>query len=215
MAIVQNPLIGRSKQKVGGTVFSTWKGINVLRAKPIEVANPKTPGQLLQRAKLRNTVLLYRNIPGMVQIGYRQQAVQMSEYNAFASDTLLNAFSGTTAETVAFEPASLKIAKGTMQQTAFSEGSPNEDNDVLEWNESSPLGPGQSSTDLAYGLAIGFSADGDFEQVQVSAAPVARTVGEIEIVDSRVSPSNTTQLYLFFASVVNQGVSDSLNVAHS
>ncbi len=49
MAIVQNPLIGRTRKQAGGMIFSKMYDKNVIRAMPISVANPKTPAQMRHR----------------------------------------------------------------------------------------------------------------------------------------------------------------------
>lgn len=49
MAITQNPIIGRARNQAGGMIFSKMYDKNVIRAKPITVKNPKSPGQTKQR----------------------------------------------------------------------------------------------------------------------------------------------------------------------
>ncbi len=49
LAITQNPIIGRAKNQAGGMVFSKMYDKNVIRAKPLSVANPNTPAQQRQR----------------------------------------------------------------------------------------------------------------------------------------------------------------------
>ena len=47
----QNPLIGRSTKSKGADVFYTLNGQNVVRNKPMVVANPRTPAQMEQRVR--------------------------------------------------------------------------------------------------------------------------------------------------------------------
>jgi hypothetical protein len=49
MSVVQNPVIGRSKQKFANVVLSTWYGRNVMRSKALTVRNPRSPKQIVQR----------------------------------------------------------------------------------------------------------------------------------------------------------------------
>ena len=114
MAVVQNTLIGKSKQSVGGTTFSTWKGINVLKSKPTSVANPKTDLQLMQRSALQQVVSIYRLINVAIKKGWRKFAVQKSEYNAFTSDALTGAFDFTAPPAADLDPTLLKITNGTV-----------------------------------------------------------------------------------------------------
>lgn len=112
-ARVSNPLIGRSANKIGNVVFSTWKGINVLKEKPASVANPRTDGQVAQRSAMSQLVAIARSILSTLQISFREMAVQMSAYNAFVKYNLTEAFtiSGATAT---LNVADLKVAKGTL-----------------------------------------------------------------------------------------------------
>lgn len=114
MAVVQNTLIGKSKQSVGGTTFSTWKGINVLKSKPTSVANPKSDLQLMQRSALQQIVSIYRTINVAVKKGWKKFAVQKSEYNAFTSYALKNAFDFATPPAAELDPKLLLITNGTL-----------------------------------------------------------------------------------------------------
>lgn len=113
MARISNPLIGRAKNKIGNVVFSTWKGINVLKEKPASVANPRTNGQVRQRSAFSTMVAIARMILPAIQVSFRQMAVQMSAYNAFVRANLTEAFtfSGGVAT---FVPANFVASKGTL-----------------------------------------------------------------------------------------------------
>lgn len=52
MAVTQNFLIGRTRKSAGGTRFSTWKGLNVIAAKPMQVKQNVTEAVELNRAKM-------------------------------------------------------------------------------------------------------------------------------------------------------------------
>lgn len=117
MARVSNPLIGKTSGSVGGTTFTTWKGINVLKTKPISVANPKTDKQLAQRAALSETVALYREMSDIISLGFKSLAVKMSPYNAFTSDALKNAYEFDGSDTPTFKPSGFKITKGSIAPT--------------------------------------------------------------------------------------------------
>lgn len=114
MAVVQNTLIGKSKQSVGGTTFSTWKGINVLKSKPTSVANPKSDLQLMQRSALQQIVSIYRIINVAVKKGWKKFAIEKSEYNAFTSYALKNAFDFAAPPVADLDPKLLKITNGTL-----------------------------------------------------------------------------------------------------
>lgn len=120
MAIVSNTLIGKSSGSVGGTTFSSWKGKNVLKAKPVSVANPKTNKQMAQRASLAAAVAFYRQASTVLNLGFKGLASGKSAYNAFASQAVKNAWSYNDSATPAYDPSELKISSGSIAQTKLT-----------------------------------------------------------------------------------------------
>lgn len=118
MAVTQNTLIGSSRGKVGGTVFTKQFGKNVLKSKPLSVANPNTNKQKDQRVSLAKTVALYRSISAVINQTFKSQAVGMSAFNAFTSKAKLGAFTYSQDGNPVFNPASLLISKGTISPVA-------------------------------------------------------------------------------------------------
>lgn len=81
MAIVQNPITGRTKKKFGTAVFSKQFGKNVMRSKPMEVKNPQTVGQVTQRNKFATTVDLVRQVLPLINKVYAGSLSKMSPFN--------------------------------------------------------------------------------------------------------------------------------------
>ena len=52
MAISQNFLTGRMRKSAGGTRFSSWRGLNIVASKPMEVRQNVTPAVQLNRDKM-------------------------------------------------------------------------------------------------------------------------------------------------------------------
>ena len=94
MAIVQNPITGRSRKAFGTGVFAKQFGKNTLRTKPLQVKNPKTPKQLKQRKMLATIVEVIRPLIPLINDVYAGSLVKMSPYNAITSVNLKNAFTG-------------------------------------------------------------------------------------------------------------------------
>ncbi len=117
MSVVSNPLIGNARQSMGGATFSRWKGIQVLKNKATVVANPKTPAQTAQRSAFTQTVAYFRSNAAAIRTGYKKQAVKQSEFNAFASDAIKNAFDLSAPPLATFDPALLYISRGTIEAT--------------------------------------------------------------------------------------------------
>lgn len=149
MAIVSNPLIGAAKQKMGGAVFSTWKGKNVLKTKPLSVANPQTDLQLMRRSAMTQIVAIGRLLLSMINIGFKSLATGKSEFNVFTSVNLKNSFDYSAPPVATFLPGNFAIAKGTItsneMDTAVADVSLA--TIVLAWTYTTGLA-GQSATDL-------------------------------------------------------------------
>lgn len=81
MAVVQNPIIGRAKGSLANTVFSTWKGQNVIKSKAISPTNPNTAAQQLQRNLFSRAVLFTRMIAQALLYFYSSLNLKMTEFN--------------------------------------------------------------------------------------------------------------------------------------
>ncbi|MFA5972626.1 MAG: DUF6266 family protein [Lentimicrobiaceae bacterium] len=98
MAIVQNPITGRTRKKFGTAVFSKHYESNTMRSKPIQVANPRTEGQVRQRSKFAQTVDLIRQVLPVVNDAYSNSLKNMSPFNKIVSLNVKNIFAEGTNE---------------------------------------------------------------------------------------------------------------------
>lgn len=94
MAIVQNPITGRTKKAFGTAVFSKSYDKNIMRAKPLDVKNPRTPGQMRQRNKFATTVALIKQVKLLINEVYGKSLPNMSPVNKITGINVKNAFSG-------------------------------------------------------------------------------------------------------------------------
>ena len=94
MAIVQNPITGRTKKTFGTAVFSKSFGNNTMRSKAMDVRNPQTPGQMRQRTKFSITVALVRQVLSLINEVYARCLTTMSPFNKITSIIVKNAFVG-------------------------------------------------------------------------------------------------------------------------
>lgn len=94
MAIVQNPITGRTKKKFGTAVFSKQFGKNTMRSKPMDVKNPNTIGQATQRTKFSTIVNLIRQVLTLINSVYAGTLKNMSPFNKIVSINVKNAFTG-------------------------------------------------------------------------------------------------------------------------
>jgi hypothetical protein len=116
MAIVQNPITGRTKQKFGTAVFSKQFGKNTMRTKPIEVKNPKTPDQVNQRNKFSLMVAEGRKLLSMLKVSFKSMTTDMSAFNVFIKNNIKTAITGTPGS-YSIDYSLLTLAKGPLAQT--------------------------------------------------------------------------------------------------
>lgn len=98
MAIVQNPITGRTRKKFGTAVFSKQFEQNTMRTKPMEVKNPRTKGQVKQRNKFSTTVELVRQVLPIINEAYDGTIRKMSPFNKIVSINVKNAFDADSVE---------------------------------------------------------------------------------------------------------------------
>ena len=94
MAIVQNPITGRTRKAFGTAVFSKSYGNNTMRTKALDVKNPRTEGQVRQRNKFSTTVELVRQVLSLINEVYAGSLTTMSPFNKITSINVKNAFVG-------------------------------------------------------------------------------------------------------------------------
>ena len=76
--------VGSAKGKVGNLVLYTRKGSQITRAYQSTVKNPKTSGQMLQRAKFSNAVKFYQKaVQHFFKFAYQDQKANETAFNAF------------------------------------------------------------------------------------------------------------------------------------
>ncbi len=56
MGVIKRGILGGFSGKVANVIGSSWKGIAVMKAMPLSVANPNTAAQVAQRTKMTNAV---------------------------------------------------------------------------------------------------------------------------------------------------------------
>lgn len=207
MSVVQNTLIGQSRQRIGNAVFSTWKGINVLKSKPMSVANPKTDGQLQQRSAFSQMVLAFRNMPAVVRAGFKKLAVKKSEFNAFMSYNLKNAFDYSTPPTATITPAAILISKGTIAATDIATAVADVSDDSITVTFATTTDqPGQSATDVALVAAYNVTKNDFYGEV----TSAARSTGTATIdLPTGWAAGDSLYIYVGFSNPLSKETSDS------
>jgi hypothetical protein len=94
MAVILNGITGGFSGKVGNIIGGSWKGIDYMRSRATSISQPNSPAQLDQRARFGTVGKFLRPLIPFLRIGFKNQAVNMSGYNAAMAYTLENAVTG-------------------------------------------------------------------------------------------------------------------------
>lgn len=204
MAKPTNTLIGKTYGSVGGATFSSWKGINVLKEKPIP-ANPQTQAQMEQRLKMALFVATYQSMAPGFKVGFSEMAIKKSAFNAFISEAFSSEAWQGSYPSYALDPAKLNASKGSLYPTEIVTLSADISLNQVEITFGTNLSGNQSSLDvpviIAYnddkgtwdGATLGTRADGSI----VCQVPPTSVAGD------------TIYAWLFFIQPSSGKVSDS------
>lgn len=116
MGKIPQGILGGVSGKVGGVVGSSWKGINVIKTKPLSVSNPKTAGQVAQRTAFSEVVSIATdNLATICKPLWDRFASKQSGYNAFVQKNIGKLTDGLPDFVKGFV-----IADGKMEATVLS-----------------------------------------------------------------------------------------------
>lgn len=205
--IVQNPIVGRSKNKLANTIFSTWNGLNIVRSKPLSVANPKTLAQRIQRAKTTINAQFAKAFSSAILIGFRIKQVGQSA----RSQALKANYPATYADPVTamgglrFEDA--VVSKGSMTPTPINIANATAGSASISVAFPSAVADAsQASTDKMVLCVVNGTTGASAQSVGL----ISRSAGSIttSLPESVVS-GDDLHFYLFAYSVTTSAVSDS------
>lgn len=201
---VQNPITGRSSGGFGNAIAGTWKGINYMRSKPLEVANPQTDAQMKQRSKLAVLVMFARQLMIIIRIGFREKAIKQSAYNAFIKENMNNGFLSFVSSAWTANNPLLAIAKGSLDVTDLTSVSTSNGSSSVTVNYPATASGNQSLGDK---LCVVVSTDDGAAQ---SIGSNTREDGSVVLTFPRaLVTGDVLNVYYFFYAANGQKVSDS------
>lgn len=207
LTVTQNPLIGRARKSFANNVFTTYKGLNVVKAKPLSVANPNTEKQQVFRNAQKKIVELYRAAAAVVKLGFQQTANPLSPYNAFVSYNRLNAFEYSTPPNPSLLPAEVLFSKGSMTPTEMTSVVLDESDGTAEltWNTAAE-DASQNANDT---LSVVILNGNDESFVSGVNTAIKRSAGTASLNVAGIEEGVTYNVYTFFASSTEKKSSDS------
>jgi len=151
MAVINRGILGAFSGSVGNIVGSSWKGIGVMKSKPLSVANPQTAAQVSVRddfsavSKLASDCLVYAVKPLWDRFAQKQ-----SGYNAFIQKNITAVNDGIW-NTLGNFALSMGNLTPTAAPTVLADRSAN--TIVLTWVNNNGSGSALS-TDEAYAIGV-------------------------------------------------------------
>ena len=194
MAVIKSGILGGLSGSIGNVTGSSWKGIPVLRTKPLSVANPNTPAQQAVRTPWAKLTQLGSSIVGsIIQPVWNGIASKMSGYNLFLQQNSKSAFNALGE----FIPANLIVSPGTLASTAITTTKLDDLSSApVAWSTVLPSAQALA-TDKAY-VAV-FDSDGLL--VGVSSGIVPRSAGTATVTFTKLlANGGHYSVYLFFMS---------------
>ena len=94
MGKINQGILGGFSGKIGNVIGGNWKGIDYMRIKPSNVANPKTEGQMDQRSKFSTVLYFLQPMKDFIKVGFKGHAIKMTEFNSAMSFNLNNVVTG-------------------------------------------------------------------------------------------------------------------------
>ena len=186
-------ILGGFSGKVGNVIGATWKGIQYMRIMPSSVANPRTPGQMEQRARFSLVLDFLQPLLAFLRIGFKGYAQGMSAFNAAMSYNMLKAVTGDYPD-LEISYADVLVSRGSLRGVAEATATAAAlQTSEVEWEDNSGLL--NASADDNATLVVVNEAKGDIA-VSLEAGARGDELASITVPEAYVG--DTVQVYLVF-----------------
>lgn len=152
---------GEFKGVVGRLVFTTWKGIPIVKTRPRKSTKPPTARQLLQRQKIKVVMRFLSQFSSLINYYFDEPTEKQSRQN-LAISYYLNQGLHVDGNAVSIDPDKVILTKGGIRGIEAPEVSLGEPNKIkLSWRYT-PEEPGSNPQDRLYvalyapALSLGF-----------------------------------------------------------
>lgn len=205
MAIVQNPITGRSSGQFANAIFQTLLGKNVLRSKPLSIQNPRTLGQLTQRARFAFIVQFLRAFLSIIRIGFKLKAIGQNAFNACISYNVSKSISGTYPD-YSIDFAKIMIAQGALLKAGHAHMDENVPQAVSIGIDENCLMTDPEYNDLAYGLFYNLTKNSFMTSMGIK----KRSDWGVNVVPELWEVGDVVHGWVFYTSPDGSKVSDSV-----
>lgn len=120
---IYNGTGGKRTGSVGGETYSVSKGQNIVRAKPVSVANPRSDAQMTQRSQFLSAVRFFQRAnQRFFKFAFESKKQKESDYNAFmrANATIGGYITKAQGDAVGFPMvAPFRVAQGSLVSPTY------------------------------------------------------------------------------------------------
>ncbi len=203
MGKIKQGILGGFSGRVGTVIGVCSRGMAFMRARAMNIRNPRTEKQMAQRAKFELVQDFLSPMASLLRVGFRLYDQEQSAYNAAMSYALLNAVSGAYPN-FALDHAAALISRGPLTPPVNALATATADSIQLSWADNSAVASAKQ-TDRAL-IAIINPAKGEAITYTEGAERVAGTQ-TVALWDHWAG--DVVHCYLGFASEDGQKVSNS------
>lgn len=191
MGVIPQGILGGVKNKVGSIVGSSWKGIPVIKTKPLSVANPRTAGQITQRTAFALATSIGSILLGdLIKPFWDRFAQKMSGYNSWIKTNVEFMLDGVIADY-----SLLKMAIGKLTSADSVALVANDSSNSITVTPTVPtLNQFSAASDLA--KVVYYNEDQDYWVVSGSLG--ARSAAPYSVSDSKMVTGDTIHLWLIY-----------------
>ena len=213
MAVVQNPITGRSRGKFSNAVFTKWKNLNVLKSKPLSVANPQSPAQVMRRGMFSQLVEYGRTFRSVIETGFETFKDTETWMNSFIKYNNGVVVIAGTAPDFTVDLLPIITSRGPLTPTDIDSATGADGSADVTVNFSASVdGLDQTLLDTAF-ILVTNTTEGEFG---VSAGTVARSAGTAVVtLSGSASTGDVIGVAIFFQSDNDGSVGDSSNFSIS
>jgi hypothetical protein len=156
MGKITKGILGGFSGTVGTVVGASWRGIEYMRSRALQRKASNTAKQAAQRAKFKLAFRFLESMKDLLLIGYKNQAVYMTEQNSALSYTLKNAVTGIDPDFAILYPQ-VQISRGSLPNAVNPSAAAGAAGTIAyNWTDNSGTGKAQG-TDQA--ILAAYSAD--------------------------------------------------------
>lgn len=203
MGVIKQGILGGFSGKVGNVVGSSWKGVPVIKSRPLSVANPRTSGQVAQRNALSGIVAFARILlAALIQPYWNQFAQRQSGYNAFVSENI-GTFVGSVFTNFSDFFSMRGSLLGVVTGTVTADDSDN--SIIISWTDNSGTADALATDEMVFTY---YNATQDYWIVDAGNA--LRDAGTITITDTAMAAGDVLHVYTSVSRPNRSKVSDSV-----